>query len=69
MTTLASTRTALTSRQRRAKSNVQKEGYAAIKKLLEVHGQAAEAYRQTRAGEYLSWQMQRLSALHGEDGR
>lgn len=74
MTDLSSTRTALTSRQRRLKDGPEKDGYGVIKKLMDIHADPeADAYRKSRAAQYLVWQTQRLAALtsapHGEDGR
>jgi hypothetical protein len=71
MTTLASTRTALTSRQRKEKNPVLKDGLGAVKKLMEIHADPeAGADRKGRAAQYLVWQTERLLALtsapHGE---
>lgn len=71
MTTLSSTRTALTSLQRRMENGPKKDCMAATKKLMEVHKQATDPHRKARAGHYLAWQTQRLSALssapHGDN--
>jgi len=66
-TTLASTRTGLTSCQRREKNPVLKDGIAAVKKLMEIHADPeADADRKSLAAEYLAWQTDRLAAVHGE---
>lgn len=74
MDTLTSTRTALTSRQRRLEHGPEKDGLGAVKKLMEVHQDPeADAYRKRRAAQYLAWQTERLAALssasHGDNGQ
>jgi hypothetical protein len=67
MTDLSSTRTALTSRQRRLEDGPEKDGLGAVKKLMEIHADPeADPYRRSRAAQYLAWQTERLSAVHGD---